>query len=317
MSGRNKKGLGRTLRGCVDWNKKLETGKIKAYSRTLRGCVDWNCRISPQTLRTLPVAPFAGAWIEIKHSRCNNPQIHVAPFAGAWIEMTIFDQIWPSNTVAPFAGAWIEIYWVWNWREYRCSRTLRGCVDWNRPILKDYQDKFDVAPFAGAWIEIQPIRYEGVTSNASHPSRVRGLKYCLICFTSCSSNQSHPSRVRGLKYKWLEEEIEFIRVAPFAGAWIEIIQEYFNPQPEKVAPFAGAWIEIKAPKNLSSNDTRRTLRGCVDWNHSLTSFNEIFFRRTPRECVDWNILALCANLNTRDVALPVSAWIEIKFWILG
>ena len=56
------------------------------------------------------VAPFAGAWIEIKWyiSICN--LYRVAPFAGAWIEIDrqergrIYDY-----AVAPFAGAWIEI----------------------------------------------------------------------------------------------------------------------------------------------------------------------------------------------------------------
>ena len=33
-------------------------------------------------------------------------------------------------------------------------------------------------------------------------------------------------------------------VAPFAGAWIEIIKRIVDEQPTVVAPFAGAWIEI-------------------------------------------------------------------------
>ena len=33
-------------------------------------------------------------------------------------------------------------------------------------------------------------------------------------------------------------------VAPFAGAWIEIIHMLDDGKPVKVAPFAGAWIEI-------------------------------------------------------------------------
>ena len=34
------------------------------------------------------------------------------------------------------------------------------------------------------------------------------------------------------------------RVAPFAGAWIEIAGGRAGPEPPPVAPFAGAWIEI-------------------------------------------------------------------------
>ena len=56
-----------------------------------------------------------------------------------------------------------------------------------------------VAPFAGAWIEIDLIE-EIEEDIASHPSRVRGLKY--IKFISRDGS---------------------INVAPFAGAWIEII----------------------------------------------------------------------------------------------
>ena len=33
-------------------------------------------------------------------------------------------------------------------------------------------------------------------------------------------------------------------VAPFVGAWIEIIYLAFSRLPEQVAPFVGAWIEI-------------------------------------------------------------------------
>ena len=43
-------------------------------------------------------------------------------------------------------------------------------------------------------------------------------------------------------------------VAPFAGAWIEIlIESGFLPE-AKVAPFAGAWIEIRAIWNMMLAD---------------------------------------------------------------
>ena len=53
------------------------------------------------------VAPFAGAWIEIKSTGC-------FPF---------------FTTVAPFAGAWIEIPFEKNQSKPAVGRTLRGCVD--------------------------------------------------------------------------------------------------------------------------------------------------------------------------------------------
>ena len=56
------------------------------------------------------VAPFAGAWIEIRHTTRHVRGSHtVAPFAGAWIEIMIFTQRRTLFMVAPFAGAWIEI----------------------------------------------------------------------------------------------------------------------------------------------------------------------------------------------------------------
>ena len=38
--------------------------------------------------------------------------------------------------------------------------------------------------------------------------------------------------------------IKWLRVAPFAGAWIEITKKYFYMEVVIVAPFAGAWIEM-------------------------------------------------------------------------
>ena len=55
------------------------------------------------------VAPFAGAWIEIKMGTDPQDKAIVAPFAGAWIEILTAGMWKPGNHVAPFAGAWIEI----------------------------------------------------------------------------------------------------------------------------------------------------------------------------------------------------------------
>ena len=62
-------------------------------------------------------------------------------------------------TVAPHAGAWIEI---------TIAEPMRVLV-W-------------VAPHAGAWIEIDLGRRRDNTAGAaSHPMRVRGLKYDALC----------------------------------------------------------------------------------------------------------------------------------------
>ena len=80
----------------------------------------------------LPVAPHAGAWIEIFKSSADASKQSVAPHAGAWIEISNGTRSSVSSEqVAPHAGAWIEI---------SCHQA-------------DLQSG-DVAPHAGAWIEI-------------------------------------------------------------------------------------------------------------------------------------------------------------------
>ena len=51
--------------------------------------------------------------------------------------------------------------------------------------------------------------------------RVRGLKY-LVPTQYYTEKWSHPTRVRGLKLERRSYKDELDRVAPHAGAWIEI-----------------------------------------------------------------------------------------------
>ena len=55
---------------------------------------------------------------------------------------------------------------------------------------------------------------------------------------------SLPSRERGLKWRYGLRCGKKNDVAPFAGAWIEIIRLLSQTLSKQVAPFAGAWIEI-------------------------------------------------------------------------
>ena len=41
--------------------------------------------------------------------------------------------------------------------------------------------------------------------------------------------------------------VEQTCVAPFVGAWIEILVDEINGKSSDVAPFVGAWIEIMTP----------------------------------------------------------------------
>ena len=53
-------------------------------------------------------------------------------------------------------------------------------------------------------------------------------------------------------------------VAPFAGAWIEILVFLSASISAFVAPFAGAWIEMYGTCPDGAVVVSRTLRGCVD-----------------------------------------------------
>ena len=101
------------------------------------------------------VAPYTGAWIEIRRRRSQRARKQVAPYTGAWIEIAAnsepvpdapslptrerglkLSRIWEHGgrrQVAPYTGAWIEIM----------TGTMTG-----RPTI--------VAPYTGAWIEIIP-----------------------------------------------------------------------------------------------------------------------------------------------------------------
>ena len=103
--------------------------------------------------------------------------------------------------VAPFAGAWIEI-----------------------KMGTDPQDKAIVAPFAGAWIEMKIQEHQMDKNEMSLPSRERGLK-CKTAPLSHRLDQSLPSRERGLKLPPAQGLFFRCKVAPFAGAWIEITPE--------------------------------------------------------------------------------------------
>ena len=56
-----------------------------------------------------PVAPHAGAWIEIIIPSIESHEVIVAPHAGAWIEISLGGPIISCFVVALHAGAWIEI----------------------------------------------------------------------------------------------------------------------------------------------------------------------------------------------------------------
>ena len=82
-----------------------------------------------------------------------------------------------------------------------------------------------------------------VGGEASHPTRVRGLKLGKVLERPAVVDMSHPTRVRGLKLD---------QGHGFAG------------QVNLVAPHAGAWIETGKREGMGEEIRRRTPRGCVD-----------------------------------------------------
>ena len=53
-------------------------------------------------------------------------------------------------------------------------------------------------------------------------------------------------------------------VAPFVGAWIEIVYGGIVTDDEEVAPFVGAWIEIVKIKMTARRIRGRSVRRSVD-----------------------------------------------------
>ena len=116
-----------------------------------------------------------------------------------------------------------------------------------------------------------------------------------LCRCLLESGPSLPSRERGLKSRsrkfsttlkavapFAGAWIEMIKVllvgvtrlvAPFAGAWIEIAHTALTAAPTEVAPFAGAWIEIHLNGNLKTYWNVAPFAGA--WIEILTSLHSI------------------------------------------
>ena len=75
---------------------------------------------------------------------------------------------------------------------------------------------------------------------------------------------SLPTRERGLKSAPTLTLTPCALVAPYAGAWIEIHDEWWIISKRCVAPYAGAWIEILNEELNAALAVGRSLRGSVD-----------------------------------------------------
>ena len=93
---------------------------------------------------------------------------------------------------------------------------------------------------------------------------MRGLKYLWPRFLKFA-----PPVVAPFMGAWIEimenKAIEDgFKVAPYMGAWIEILITSSSSLSPLVAPYMGAWIEISTPNRLLLDSYCRTLHGCVD-----------------------------------------------------
>ena len=80
-------------------------------------------------------------------------------------------------------------------------------------------------------------------TTGSHPSRVRGLKSGLRDGPG-DTPLSHPSRVRGLKYEVPERQRLHLRSHPSRVRGLKLCLVYRTDSGCLVAPFTGAWIEM-------------------------------------------------------------------------
>ena len=97
----------------------------------------------------------------------------------------------------------------------------------------------------------------------SLPSRERGLKL------DDAGHCSHLRSVAPFTGAWIEivgHECEGLGlpVAPFTGAWIEISRPQTRNPGRRVAPFTGAWIEISKSCSLVNRPLCRSFHGSVD-----------------------------------------------------
>ena len=156
-----------------------------------------------------------------------------------------------SATATTAGGTGRTLHGCVDWNSYRlgnkdtkCCRTLHGCVDWNLSDVSFFLHVTQVAPFTGAWIEIIHERIKALlfTRRTLHGCvdwnvkyGKRPLVYASRTLHGCVDwNFLYPACGNG-----------GMVVAPFTGAWIEIIPiENVLGQKIRVAPFTGAWIEI-------------------------------------------------------------------------
>ena len=78
-----------------------------------------------------------------------------------------------------------------------------------------------------------------------------------------NSLQSLPTRERGLKFLAMVQWLILLMVAPYAGAWIEIFDDYNDVTEEESLPTRERGLKSYGVETTAGTK-RRSLRGSVD-----------------------------------------------------
>ena len=125
-----------------------------------------------------PVAPLAGAWIEIPEIKHHRNVIVSLPSRERGLKYCDKCEGCTWRGVAPLAGAWIEIN-VFS-PDATSSKSLPSRERGLKLLRTAYHSSaVPVAPLAGAWIEIIVLK-DNPNASTSLPSRERGLKFKFV-----------------------------------------------------------------------------------------------------------------------------------------
>ena len=116
-----------------------------------------------------------------------------------------------------------------------------------------------------------------------------------------------------MKFKLSPPTNQRTEVAPFAGAWIEIVQGAQPVYEKRVAPFAGAWIEITLLPLSNSSTKVAPFAGA--WIEMILS--SIIMVKRFLLCAEAAFYVLCCVLRRKISKMKVKHHSEVnkKQWL--
>ena len=109
----------------------LRTESACQRSRTLHGCVDWNSASRASLAMSMRSHPSRVRGLKYRQADITDTPVDVAPFTGAWIEIKRHKEYDNEHRSRTLHGCvdW-NLYSRSVQRKSWKSRTLHGCVDW-------------------------------------------------------------------------------------------------------------------------------------------------------------------------------------------